>query len=62
MRYAGFGIQLAASILLFVYIGQWLDRKLGGGGLFTVLGAFLAFGGSMWSLVRALKRDEQDRK
>ncbi len=47
------------SILLFVFIGQWLDRRFGGGGLFTILGAFLGFGGTMWSLVRSLKRDEE---
>lgn len=62
MRFAGLGIQLAASILVFVYIGQWLDRRLGSGGLFTILGAFLAFGGTMWSLMRTLKRDEEKRR
>lgn len=62
MRYAGLGFQLAASILLFVFAGQWLDRRLGTGGLFTILGAFLGFGGTMWSLIRALKQDEKDRK
>lgn len=62
MRYAGLGIQLAASILLFVFAGQWLDRRFGGGGLFTILGAFLGFGGTMWSLVRSLKRDEAERR
>jgi F0F1-type ATP synthase assembly protein I len=58
MRYAGLGVQLAASILVCVLIGQWADRKLGTGGLFTIVGAFLGFGGTMYSLVRQLSRKD----
>ena len=61
MRYAGLGIQIAASLFLFVWIGQWADRQLGTGGLLTVVAAFLGFGGTMWWLIRSLrsKDDEQ---
>jgi F0F1-type ATP synthase assembly protein I len=58
MRYAGLGVQLAASILVFVFLGQWLDRKAGTGGLFTILGAFLGFGGTMYALIRSLNRGD----
>ncbi|MGH7509409.1 MAG: AtpZ/AtpI family protein [Gemmatimonadales bacterium] len=58
IRYAGLGIQLAVSLLVFVWIGQWADRKLGTGGLLTVLGAFLGFGGTMYWLVRSLSRKD----
>jgi ATP synthase protein I len=58
MRYAGLGVQLAASILLFVWVGQWLDRKLGTGGLITVVAAFLGFGGTMYWLIRSLTRKD----
>ena len=61
LRYAGFGIQLAVSVLLFVFAGQWLDRRLGTDALFTILGAFLAFGGTLWSLVRTLNRDQEKK-
>ena len=61
-RYLGLGVQLAASILLFVFVGQWLDARLGTGGLLTILGAFLALGGTLWSLFRALKQDEKNSK
>jgi ATP synthase protein I len=56
MRYAGLGIQLAASIIIFVVIGQWVDRKLGTGGIATMVAAFLGFGGTMYSLIRSLNR------
>lgn len=62
MKYAGLGIQLAVSILVFVFLGQWLDRRAGTGGLFTILGAFVGFGGTMWSLIRRLNQDERDEQ
>jgi positive regulator of sigma E activity len=58
MRYAGLGVQLAASILVFVLGGQWLDRRLGAGGVITVVAAFLGFGGTMYWLVRQLNRKD----
>ena len=33
MRYAGLGVQLAVSLLVFVLAGQWADKKLGTGGI-----------------------------
>lgn len=59
MRYAGLGIQLAVSLVVFVLAGRWADRKLGTGGILTILAAFLGFGGTMYSLIRQLNR--QDR-
>ena len=61
MQYAGLGIKFAASILVFVFAGQWLDRKVSSTPLFTVLGAFLGFGGTMWWLIRRLKADEDQK-
>lgn len=60
MRYAGLGVQLAVSLLAFVWIGQWADRRLGTGGLVTVLAAFLGFGGTMYWLIRSLSRKDGD--
>jgi ATP synthase protein I len=62
MRYAGLGVQLAASVLLFLWIGQWADRKLGTGGLLTILAVFLGFGGTMYWLVRSLNRKDDGQK
>lgn len=56
MRYAGLGIQLAASLVVFVLVGQWADRKLGTNGILTILAAMLGFGGTMYSLIRQLNR------
>jgi hypothetical protein len=62
MRYAGLGIQMAVVLVVFVLAGQWADRKLGTGGIITILAAFLGFGGTMYSLIRTLSRkDDGDR-
>jgi hypothetical protein len=58
MRYAGLGVQLAVSLLVFVWLGQWLDRQLGTGGLLTVVFAFIGFGGTMYWLIRSLSRKD----
>jgi F0F1-type ATP synthase assembly protein I len=55
----GLGVQLAATLLLAVFGGQWLDRRLGSGALFTIVAAFVGFGLTMYSLVRQLNRDSQ---
>ena len=60
MRYAGFGIQLAVTLLVFAWIGQWADRKLGTGGLLTVLAVLFGFGGSLYSLIRGLNRKDDE--
>jgi hypothetical protein len=59
MRFAGLGIQLAVILVVFVLVGQWADRKLGTGGIITIAAAFLGFGGTMYSLVRALNRKDR---
>lgn len=59
MRYAGLGVQLAVSLVVFVFIGKWADQKLGTGGILTVVAAFVGFGGTMYSLIRTLNRKDR---
>lgn len=51
---AGAGMQFVVSILVFVYAGQWLDRKFGTEPLWLLVGLFLGAGGSFASLYRRL--------
>ena len=60
LRYAGLGIQLAVTIVVCVLAGQWVDRKAGTDGVFTVLGALLGFGGTLYSLIRELAKANKD--
>lgn len=62
LRYAGFGIQLAATVAVLAWAGQWLDRRFGTGGILTVLLVLIGFAGALAGLVRELKeRGRQDR-
>ncbi len=53
-RFAGLGLQFVVAILLFLYAGQWLDRKLGTSPLFVIVGVFAGAGGTFYSMYRAL--------
>lgn len=65
-KYAGIGLQFAASVLLFLYAGQWLDRRfhtapwgvLGG----VALGAAAAFYSMYRRLMADLERDERAKR
>jgi hypothetical protein len=61
-RYAGLGIQFAVTILVFVLLGQWADRKAGTGGLFTILGTFVALGATLYSVMRTVNKDDRDQR
>lgn len=58
MRYAGLGVQLAVTLVVFVLVGQWADRKLGAGGIVTVAAVLLGFAGTLYSLIRQLNRKD----
>jgi F0F1-type ATP synthase assembly protein I len=64
--FAGLGIQFAAVILAFAFIGQWLDRRFGETGMFTIAGVFVGAGGAFYSMYRkisvAQKRDDEERR
>ncbi len=56
---AGLGFQFAIAILLGLYLGQWVDRKLGTKSLFLIIGAFLGAATGFYSMLRRLKADEK---
>jgi F0F1-type ATP synthase assembly protein I len=65
-KYAGVGIQFAASIVLFLYAGRWVDARFGTDpwgviiGVFT--GASAAFYSMYSSLMADLRREEAAKK
>lgn len=62
LRYAGLGVQLAVSIVAGTFGGRWVDHRVGTDGVFTMLGALLGFGGTLYSLIRQLSRAEKDQR
>ena len=48
--FAGVGIQFALAILLFLFVGKWIDGRLGTAPLFLILGAFVGAAGGFYSI------------
>ena len=63
-RYSGYGLQLAASVGLFMAGGWWLDGKVGTTPLLTILGALVGGAAGFYSLYQHLvkRRDETPTK
>ena len=59
-EFAGVGIQFALAILVFLYLGQWLDRKLGTAPWLLIVGVFTGAGLGFYSMYRKLMA-AQDR-
>ncbi len=53
---AGLGVQFFASILIFVYVGNWLDRRFNTAPVFLLGGLFVGGGGSFYASYRRLVR------
>lgn len=64
-QFMGLGLQFVLSILLFLYLGKWLDGKLGSSPVFLILGVFIGAGAAFYSMYRNLKaveRAEEERE
>jgi ATP synthase protein I len=65
-RMMGLGLQFVVSILLCLYLGQWLDRKLGTAPWLLLLGVFAGAGFGFWSMYRVMtdenRRSDEERK
>ena len=55
------GLGMAASILIAFSLGLFLDRKLGIGPLFTIVGIFGGVGAGFWNAYRLIMRDGAER-
>ncbi len=53
-RYSGYGLTWALSVLLFLWIGYWLDGRLGTLPLLTLVGAFVGAAGGFLRLYRGV--------
>jgi ATP synthase protein I len=65
-EFAGLGLQFAISIIVFLYVGQWLDSKLGTAPWLLIIGVFSGAGLSFYSMYRKLMaaqaREEKAKK
>jgi F0F1-type ATP synthase assembly protein I len=59
---AGIGAQFALTILVFVYAGIWLDRRLGTSPWLLLTCVFLGAGGGIYSMYRRVTASQRDAK
>jgi F0F1-type ATP synthase assembly protein I len=63
---AGLGLQFAVFILVFLYAGQWVDRRLGTEPVFLLVGVFGGAAAGFYrmyrGLMRAQQREEEERR
>ena len=59
---AGLGVQFVVTILVFLFLGQWLDRKLGTTPWLLLVGVLLGAALGMWMMIRAARQAETDQK
>ena len=57
--YAGLGVQFVVSILLFLYLGRWVDQKLGTEPWFLVIGVFTGATAGFYAMYRKLTADQK---
>lgn len=53
-KYSDLGIRFALSIVIFLFIGKWVDRQLGTMPLFLVIGVLLGATAGLISIYRAV--------
>lgn len=56
VQYSGLGIQLTATILVFLYIGIWLDRVFSTKVLFTLILTLMGFGGGFYGFYLSIRK------
>lgn len=53
-EFAGLGLQFVVALLLFLFVGRWLDRRLGTYPWLQVVGMFVGAGSAFYGMYRKL--------
>ena len=53
-EFSGLAMQFAISVIVFVFAGKWLDKKLGTAPWLLIIGVFSGAGLSFYSMYRKL--------
>jgi F0F1-type ATP synthase assembly protein I len=53
-EFAGMGLQLVIAIVLFLFVGKWIDSRFGTAPLFMIVGVFVGAGGSTFAMYRRI--------
>jgi len=62
VQYSGLGVQLSATILIFLFIGIWLDKHFETKFIFTLILTFVGFFGGFYSFYLTIKNLTEEEK
>jgi F0F1-type ATP synthase assembly protein I len=65
MQYSGLGVQLAATIVIFFFIGYWLDGVFDTKPILMLIFTFLGFGGAFYNFfltIQDLSKKEKEKR
>jgi F0F1-type ATP synthase assembly protein I len=63
VQYSGLGVQLSGTILIFLFIGIWLDKHFETKFIFTLILTFVGFFGGFYSFYLTIKNlTEKEKK
>ena len=60
--YLGLGLQLAVTIVAFVLIGSWFDKKFSQNYIFTLIAGLFGIGIALYNLIRTVTYLEKRSK
>jgi ATP synthase protein I len=60
--YLGLGVQLAATIIIMVFLGNWLDEKYHKAPLFLIIGACIGTFAGIYNLIKTVLDIEKKTK
>lgn len=62
VKYSGIGIELVVIILIFLFIGLWLDAKFQTKFIFTLILTVFGFIGGFYNFYLTVKKISEERK
>ena len=63
-QYSGLGLTLAVTVIVFFFIGKWIDGAAGTGVIFTLIMTLIGFSAGFYSFYLNVKKltEEEKRK
>lgn len=54
LRFAAMGSQMAVTMLVFIFLGRWLDDE--NGHIYTICGAIIGVGMAMYTMIKQISK------